>query len=564
MACCRAEARGLLVNRLGPDGWFQVHALVRGALLSELERTSPGRIAVLHARAARWFEAAGEVVLALEHLLLAGDRRGALRVLAARLGQLYDTGREATVERTIAALPMEDVTADLESMLEFAWCHLLVSRRRFIELVDQVVWWAGRTAADPRMQSRITVIRSVAATASGRWIAGGELARQALDTLGDSWWHDPFGPYAWNMVARELALTEAWDDSSASIRDTEMALSREPPRRIALEGTRALGEALAGRPIDALRVAAGVRGRVADVDSMTIVSAELSAAEAIAHWEIGDRDRALLELEAIAGTPAEIMIHCRVRAVLELTQACLDDGNLTAAQRWFALAETLVVEESLGSGARDWLARTGTRVALAAGHVDLARGWAEQVEDGFWGPISAARLQLAGADRAGARETLASCSVRCPRHQVVLALLQARAADEREAAAKAAAIAMERATTFGILQTVVSEGTETIDLIEQAAWRAPGPWMEHLRRAAVRGARLDHETTHEPLTERERDVLRFLPSRLTLGEIASELYISLNTLKFHLKVIYRKLEVSSRAEAAEVARRTTASTEVRR
>ena len=224
-----------------------------------------------------------------------------------------------------------------------------------------------------------------------------------------------------------------------------MALSREPPRRIALEGTRALGEALAGRPIDALRVAAGVRGRVADVDSMTIVSAELSAAEAIAHWEIGDRDRALLELEAIAGTPAEIMIHCRVRAVLELTQACLDDGNLTAAQRWFALAETLVVEESLGSGARDWLARTGTRVALAAGHVDLARGWAEQVEDGFWGPISAARLQLAGADRAGARETLASCSVRCPRHQVVLALLQARAADEREAAAKAAAIAMERA-----------------------------------------------------------------------------------------------------------------------
>ena len=58
----------------------------------------------------------------------------------------------------------------------------------------------------------------------------------------------------------------------------------------------------------------------------------------------------------------------------------------------------------------------------------------------------------------------------------------------------------------------------------------------------------------EPLTERERDVMRFLPSRLTLQEIANELYISMNTLKFHLKVIYRKLGVSSRAEAAEVAR----------
>jgi LuxR family maltose regulon positive regulatory protein len=42
---------------------------------------------------------------------------------------------------------------------------------------------------------------------------------------------------------------------------------------------------------------------------------------------------------------------------------------------------------------------------------------------------------------------------------------------------------------------------------------------------------------------------------LTVREIADELYVSVNTLKFHLKVIYRKLGVSSRAEAAEVARR---------
>jgi LuxR family transcriptional regulator, maltose regulon positive regulatory protein len=87
------------------------------------------------------------------------------------------------------------------------------------------------------------------------------------------------------------------------------------------------------------------------------------------------------------------------------------------------------------------------------------------------------------------------------------------------------------------------------------AWQVPQPWMERLRRAAVGGASRDPQTTLEPLTERERDVLRFLPSRLTIGEIANELYISVNTLKFHLKVIYRKLGVSSRAQAAEVARR---------
>ena len=49
-------------------------------------------------------------------------------------------------------------------------------------------------------------------------------------------------------------------------------------------------------------------------------------------------------------------------------------------------------------------------------------------------------------------------------------------------------------------------------------------------------------------------MLRLLPSRLTLGEIAKELYVSVNTLKFHLRVIYRKLEVNSREEAAAIAR----------
>jgi LuxR family maltose regulon positive regulatory protein len=58
----------------------------------------------------------------------------------------------------------------------------------------------------------------------------------------------------------------------------------------------------------------------------------------------------------------------------------------------------------------------------------------------------------------------------------------------------------------------------------------------------------------ERLTERELEVLRILPSRLTLKEIAGELSISVNTLKFHLRVIYRKLGVGSRGEASVLAR----------
>lgn len=53
----------------------------------------------------------------------------------------------------------------------------------------------------------------------------------------------------------------------------------------------------------------------------------------------------------------------------------------------------------------------------------------------------------------------------------------------------------------------------------------------------------------DPLTEREDAVLRWLPSRLSNGEIAHELSLSINTVKSHVKAIYRKLDVATRRDA---------------
>ena len=51
------------------------------------------------------------------------------------------------------------------------------------------------------------------------------------------------------------------------------------------------------------------------------------------------------------------------------------------------------------------------------------------------------------------------------------------------------------------------------------------------------------------LTQRERDVLKLLAQGLPNGEIATALVISTNTVKRHLKSIYAKLGVSTRAAA---------------
>ena len=53
----------------------------------------------------------------------------------------------------------------------------------------------------------------------------------------------------------------------------------------------------------------------------------------------------------------------------------------------------------------------------------------------------------------------------------------------------------------------------------------------------------------EPLTARELAVLRMLPLRMSNREMAAQLYISLNTVKTHVRAIYRKLDVPNRSAA---------------
>jgi LuxR family maltose regulon positive regulatory protein len=88
----------------------------------------------------------------------------------------------------------------------------------------------------------------------------------------------------------------------------------------------------------------------------------------------------------------------------------------------------------------------------------------------------------------------------------------------------------------------------------------PGAGMARLERTErtlhLRAAR-QHSTAGAPfweLSERELAVLRLLPSRLSQREIAAELFVSFNTVKTHMRAIFRKLGVASRPDAVARAR----------
>jgi LuxR family maltose regulon positive regulatory protein len=73
--------------------------------------------------------------------------------------------------------------------------------------------------------------------------------------------------------------------------------------------------------------------------------------------------------------------------------------------------------------------------------------------------------------------------------------------------------------------------------------------LDHLRRAPGGGA-----APVEPLTDREAAVLRHLPTLMSNAEIAEGLHLSINTVKTHLKAVYRKLGVDGRRAAVLRAR----------
>ena len=115
--------------------------------------------------------------------------------------------------------------------------------------------------------------------------------------------------------------------------------------------------------------------------------------------------------------------------------------------------------------------------------------------------------------------------------------------------------AVELAAPEHLVRVVLEEGNVIARLVRAAAENLG---LVEAERFAT-STRVTAASRHTPaaitvLTEREQAVLRFLPSRLTNQEIGAECFMSVNTVKAHLKAIYAKLGVSSRSAAIERAR----------
>jgi LuxR family maltose regulon positive regulatory protein len=540
---------------------FRYHHLVHRLLRAELRARDPGREQALQLRAAGWFEATGDTRRAARHFLAARQVDRALALIQDQVvaDYLHDPVLPAPLDLSMVA---PSLLADAPDRLLALATDLLLSgdAARGGEYLDLLERAQPPVPAESRLAARLAAMRSLQYGLTGqaeKALAEGLAARAIGERtqLADDW-----------VAAVPMILTHVYtwlEDLPAVEREAAAALAlpsvSEPAKLVHVRGSQALARFEAGYLADAADAA--------------------GAADAEARRRgFGQHFFAIEHLRALAGLALE-------RRDLDTAEQ-LTEQALSIAERGRPVFEFLALLER----AAIWAARGHVREALATveaarpvlagtGSVLLAR--ADELEallrlslgdvrspaelacqlPAARRELLLARIALAASDHHTAREHLQSPSLGdlTPRRALVRQILLAAAAIVRGDPMAAGIVggALEAARHGSFLNTVVTTAPQvTSYLIEHSTQAGPDPFKEQLVNAALEVHATQPDASPpghmliEPLTAAEIGILKLLPTSTYL-EIAAIRYISRSTVKTHLRSIYQKLGVTSRAAAIE-------------
>ena len=584
------QAGAFVVSLDAGRSWFRYHQLFADLLQLELRRSEPYERPALHRAAAGWLAEHGHPVEAARQAQAARDWGMAARLLSDQWLDLYLGGRGATLVELLARFPSRVVAASPELTIVQAAGDLI--RGRLEDAGRHVAQATGALAAVPadrrgRVQVMLAVPRLLLARRLVDFPVVVEQAQQLLaateaaDAGGDLGLADDLRATA--LVS--LGIAEIWalqfEDAERHLRQG-ITLARQIGRPY-LEFTglshRAHG-LLLFRP-DAAR--AEWSQQAIELAERHGWGEEPLAGMAYAQLGIvllyqGRLDEAEPWLERAERTlrtemePATGMSLRYARAVAELARGRYQEA-LVAFGGAEKLTTTLVGPNPLVTSMRSRMLQTLVRLGQTG---RAERALAELGEDERASAhmrIAAAALRLAAGDPRGAADALApvldSPVSGVLQGQLVTALLlEARARDALGDRATAGRV-LERALDVteanglllpflldrvpGLLERHHRSGTAHPVLIAQI--------LDRLRRPARAGSPPGRPTRwtlggglDEQLTDSETRVLRYLPTHLTVHDIASELCLSVNTVSTHRRHLYAKLGVHSRHEAVDRAR----------
>jgi LuxR family transcriptional regulator, maltose regulon positive regulatory protein len=571
--------------------WFRYHPMFAGLLQQELRRAAAGEVAGLHRTAAEWFARYGYPVEAIRHAQAAGDWGLAARLLADHWPGLHLDGRDSATHELLAGFPAELRAADAELAALAAGDELA---RGSLEAAERYLALAGRQSAwvpegrRGQCQILLGMIRLLDARQRGsseavakeaqRLQAAAETPEEAQPHLGED--------------LRALALI--------SLGSAEIWAARFEEAHRHLEQ----GVALARRVARPFLECTGLADlAVAEIAGHPARTAEIRPPSA----RPAERARQAIELATRHGWTGEpaFGVACRTLAATLAWQ-----GRPQEAEPWILHGERTVTVEAEPAAA--------AAVCYSRGILELARGRdrealaafeaAERVAGRLDVPtlvVERARamqmfilVRLGDIERAG--QILAGLDERARDRGDVrvetAGLLLAQ--DDPSAAVAALApvldgsaplVALSRLIRAFLLEAVARDALgdqdaagraleRALDLAEPDGWMlpfllcpAPGLLERQARRRTAHGALIVEilgllagnqsapspagpRPPVEPLSGSELRVLRYLPTNLTTPEIASELFVSVNTIRTHVGNLYAKLGAHRRAEAVTRAR----------
>jgi LuxR family transcriptional regulator, maltose regulon positive regulatory protein len=561
----RLEASQLFVVRLDPSGeWFRYHRLFADLLRSELRASEPEAVRTAHERAARWYEAHDLPGAAVQHARATGDVELLLSIIARNAGVLWARGFTALITTSLAAVPTSVLEADVARALDYAYALGLSG------WVNEALAWVdrieGRVAPDDPLRYFISASRAIAAGSRG---AAREFSDHyepiSRDLPTKVPYPDAIG-FARLFCQRMLALTERPDVDRSAYHETRATVSTAAVvRNGAPEGALAEGLAVEGR----LGEAATEAERSLEVwneESVTLVPAVCDALRASARVRLEAGDVSEAERLVESGLPvaeASDNVYQVVMCAGVLAEVDRARGDARAAVDRVAASGRRRRGVEPGDELCGVLGEVAVRAALDVDRMDEAARFASDVRFEPGSSAVAIRLALAGGDRSRARELLDGFEPPTLRRQVERELLSARlalAGGDQSRARRHVVLAVDAAAGEPLGWTFAQE-RQLRALYRDAGGAGRVPPFALVPGVPVRGAPAGSapHPQHlaelvEQLSERELGVLHLLPTHLSNQEIAGELYVSLNTVKTHLKSVYRKLGVTSRSEAVAAAR----------
>jgi LuxR family maltose regulon positive regulatory protein len=578
-ALARANA---FVRPVG-HGWYRYHSLLTAVLRLKLRRDYPGQVPELHRRAARWYQRKGLLTEAVQHAAESGDWAFAARIALDELavGQLIEPRGSRSLAERFRCMPEEPAWTQPQPLLVQAAIELsaadgvpsgtaLDAAEGFLEQLRADDEISTRLAA---AQVRLAVARRIGDLAAAK--ASVSRAEALLEEIPAS--HVARHPEIQAQMQSGRGAVELWSgdlDEAAATFSSAIAIASAPGdtyERGECLGHLALVEALRGR-LSHVAELAGQAAAAAESSSdglAEFTSPAATVALAYVHLERNELRQAHSQLRLADGAlrmaPDKLVgaIACMVAARCQLA------AGSTAA------AFDLVARARLGWSPPRWLERRLTliqsRIYAADGDIKAAIDAAERAgpQSALDAAVTLAQAWLAAGDRPAAGRALAA-GVAIPGEPPEQVRLEGWLVDARlsygggdgvrgrrslEHALRLGkperlrlAFAVERTWIRPVLQRDPELAHAYQDLLE------PGK----VSTARLPARRLDTGQAApiivEQLSEREREVLRLLSGMLSTAEIATEMYISVNTVKTHLRSIYRKLSAAHRGEAVRRAR----------